>query len=110
LNGDHATIYPLCEWELIEQRIEKVKMNPLIQEYISRTSFWGTETEVNSKGRVLLPQALRKNAKLDEAIFILGARDHLEVWNCELYNERFFTGEWNMDKQAEISKIINEQD
>lgn len=108
LNGDHALIYPMLEWENIEHKLENVKMNPLIQEYISRTSFWGIETEVDARGRVLLPKNLRTTAKLNEAIFILGARDHLEVWNSEFYNKRFLKGEWNMEKQAEISRIINE--
>jgi len=108
LNGDHALIYPLTEWENIEQKLENVKMNPLIQEYISRTSFWGLESEVDARGRVLLPKNLRVAARLEDAIFILGARDHLEVWNNELYNERFLKGEWNIEKQAEISRIIHE--
>ena len=107
LNGDHVLLYPLSEWENIEQKLEKVKMNPVIQEYISRTSYWGTEAEVDPKGRILMPLSLRNSAKLDENIFILGARDHLQVWNENVYNEQYLKGEWNVEKQAEISRIIN---
>jgi len=107
LNGDHVLLYPLSEWENIEQKLEKVKMNPVIQEYISRTSYWGTETEVDLKGRILMPLSLRISAKLDGNIFILGARDHLQVWNENIYNEQYLKGKWDAEKQAEISRIIN---
>ncbi len=86
LNGDRAYLYPLKIWEGIEQSIEKMKVrSPEIQEYISRTSFWGNESEVDVRGRVLIPPELRKESRLDgnTNLRIFGEIDYMVVWNEE---------------------------
>lgn len=107
LNGDYVWLYPLNEWELIEQKLESIKMNPVVQEYISRTSYWGYETEIDVRGRVLVPPELRNKGKLEDNIFVLGVRDHLEIWNESLYRNQYLKGEWTEGKQDEISRILN---
>lgn len=88
LNGDHVLIYPLKVWEGIEQSIEKIKIRaPEIQEYISRTSYWGNESEVDTRGRVLIPPELRKTSQLDGNLRIFGEIDHMVVWNEELFKQ-----------------------
>ena len=82
-------------------------MNPVVQEYISRTSFWGYETEIDVRGRILIPPDLRVQGKLNENIFVLGARDHLEIWNENSYKNQCLKGEWTREKQDEISRILD---
>jgi len=43
----------------------------------------GNHYRIDSKGRILVSQALRENAELNEEVVILGLSDHLEIWNRE---------------------------
>jgi MraZ protein len=109
LNGDHVLIYPLKVWEDIEQSIEKIKIRaPEIQEYISRTSYWGNESEVDSRGRVLIPPELRKTSQLDSNLRIFGEIDHMVVWNEELFKQESLSGKFTDEKLQVVSRLIHE--
>jgi MraZ protein len=109
LNGDHVLIYPLKVWEGIEQSIEKIKIRaPEIQEYISRTSYWGNESEVDSRGRVLIPPELRKTSQLDSNLRIFGEIDHMVVWNEELFKQEALSGKFTDEKLQVVSRLIHE--
>jgi MraZ protein len=109
LNGDHVLIYPLKVWEGIEQSIEKIKIRaPEIQEYISRTSYWGNESEVDTRGRVLIPPELRKTSQLDSNLRIFGEIDHMVVWNEELFKQESLSGKFTDEKLQVVSRLIHE--
>ena len=109
LNGDHVLIYPLKVWEGIEQSIEKIKIRaPEIQEYISRTSYWGNESEVDTRGRVLIPPELRKTSQLDSNLRIFGEIDHMVVWNEELFKQEALSGKFTDEKLQVVSRLIHE--
>ena len=109
LNGDNVLIYPLKIWEDIEQSIEKIKIRaPEIQEYISRTSYWGNESEVDSRGRVLIPPELRKSSQLDCDLRIFGEIDHMVVWNEELFKTKSLSGKFTDEKLQVVSRLIHE--
>ena len=109
LNGDHVLIYPLKVWEGIEQSIEKIKIRaPEIQEYISRTSYWGNESEVDTRGRVLIPPELRKTSQLDGNLRIFGEIDHMVVWNEELFKQESLSGKFTDEKLQVVSRLIHE--
>lgn len=109
LNGDNVLIYPLKVWEDIEQSIEKIKIRaPEIQEYISRTSYWGNESEVDSRGRVLIPPELRKSSQLDSNLRIFGEIDHMVVWNEDLFKQESLSGKFTDEKLQVVSRLIHE--
>ncbi len=41
----------------------------------------------DKQGRVLIPTELREYANLGDEVVVAGVRDHLEVWNPEVYAE-----------------------
>ncbi|MGD8396440.1 MAG: division/cell wall cluster transcriptional repressor MraZ [Candidatus Eiseniibacteriota bacterium] len=44
-----------------------------------------TRVEPDHQGRVVIPEALRRQANLDSQVLILGVHDHLELWNPAIY-------------------------
>jgi MraZ protein len=50
--------------------------------YLLGNSFDG---ELDSAGRVLLPNVLRKFAKIEKDVHIMGVGDHIEIWDSETY-------------------------
>lgn len=109
INGDRVLIYPLKVWEVIEQNIETMKIrSPEIDDYISRTSFWGNEGEVDNRGRILIPPELRSASKLDSTVRIIGEIDHMTLWNEDMFRAKALAGEFTDEKMHEVSKLLNE--
>lgn len=54
-----------------------------------RRGFFGRswDAELDRQGRILIPQTLREEARLDGAVVINGRRECLEVWNRDRYEE-----------------------
>ena len=49
-----------------------------------RISFaFSSKVDLDSQGRILLNERLRKRARLKDKITLLGVRDHIELWNEE---------------------------
>jgi len=42
-----------------------------------------SKVELDAQGRLLLNEKLRKRAGLKERITLVGIRDHIELWNCD---------------------------
>ncbi|MDR0841913.1 MAG: division/cell wall cluster transcriptional repressor MraZ [Acidobacteriota bacterium] len=84
-NGKCAQIYPLPVWEKIEQKLqEPPRMQPAKLKYQRITSYYGLLTEMDSQGRILIPQLLREDAQISGEVSVLAINgDHLEVWNKE---------------------------
>lgn len=110
LNGDRVYLYPLHVWENIEQSIEKIKVrSPELEEYISRTSYWGNESEADNRGRVLIPPELRSESGLNGGnLRIFGKIDHMVVWNEDSFKQKTFSGEFSDEKLLKVSRQINE--
>src|SRR5256714_15028316 len=63
LAGDCARIYPLPEWESIEQRLALLpSMDPARRKFLDRTNYYGHQATVDGQGRVLIHPLLRKSA------------------------------------------------
>src|ERR1700733_10873422 len=64
-DGKVAEIYPLKEWEKIEEKLSAIpSFHPAKKKLMDRINYYGQTTEIDSQGRVLLPQILRVAARL----------------------------------------------
>ena len=45
------------------------------------------EVTPNAQGRIVIPPALRKRAKLDSEALVLGMNRRIEIWSSEVYEE-----------------------
>ncbi len=46
---------------------------------------FAAKCELDAQGRILLPQTLREFAKLEKSVTVLGANNHAEFWNSDLW-------------------------
>lgn len=82
LDGVNARIYPMREWERIEEKLAKLpSMHPTRQKLLSRTNYYGQVVEMDGQGRVLMPAVLRGAAQIRGDVAVLGYLEYLEVWN-----------------------------
>ena len=84
-DGKSAQIYPMSVWERIAQKFqESPRFEPAKMKFEKFTSYYGLLTEMDPQGRILIPQALREDAKILGEVTVMGKTDHLEVWNNEI--------------------------
>lgn len=109
LNGDYIMIYPVKVWGKIEAKIEGMGVfNPDLDEFSNLLSYWGTETEIDSKGRVLIPPGLRKIAEINDHARIFGKANYLIIWNEENFKEKEMKEKFSKEKLYRVSGVINE--
>jgi len=79
-------LYPLPEWEKLEQTINKLptlnKMAGNLRRFLIGNA---TECEMDGQGRLLLPEKLRTFANMDKKVFLLGQLNKFEIWNEEAW-------------------------
>ncbi len=90
LTDEAVQIYPLAVWENMAgvAREGALHLRPDIRRFLLRVNRKGSKHEIDSKGRVLLTQALRGTAQLQDEVEVIGLNNHLEVWNRELLDEK----------------------
>ena len=82
-------IYPLPEWELIEEKIEALpSFNPTTRRIQRLLIGHATEVEVDGSGRMLLSNPLREYAKLGKKVVLIGQGKKFELWDEQLWGER----------------------
>ncbi len=82
-------IYPLGEWEQIEEKIEALpSFNPTTRRIQRLLIGHATEVEVDANGRMLLSNPLRDYAQLGKKVVLIGQGKKFELWDEGLWNER----------------------
>jgi MraZ protein len=81
-------IYPLDEWQQIEQKLLKLNpFNPDDAKFIRMFSQYASEDTMDSQARILIPQPLVEYAKIEKEVLVLGALKKIEVWNPKIYDD-----------------------
>lgn len=90
VDRDHCLLlYPLPEWELIEQKLARLpSFNPQARSLQRLLIGHATEVELDGAGRVLLPPLLRDFARLEKTAVLIGQSNKFELWSEALWNER----------------------
>lgn len=82
--GEHGCLwlYPLPEWEDLEQKINKLPtLNKMAQKLKRFLIGYASECELDAQGRLLLPEKLRQYAGLEKQVILLGQLNKFEIWN-----------------------------
>jgi MraZ protein len=79
-------IYPLPEWERIEQDIQGLPaLKPAVKRFQRLMLGYATDLELDGNGRLLLPQSLREYAQLEKKLVLVGQGNKLELWSEALW-------------------------
>src|SRR5262249_32444323 len=82
LTGDYARIYPMAEWNSIEERLAILpSMEPAKRRFLDRTNYYGQTQLMDAQGRILIHPLLRSTAELVGEAAVLGYLNYLEVWS-----------------------------
>lgn len=90
-------IYPLNEWESIEEKIESLpSFNPIARRIQRLLIGHATDVEVDNNGRMLLSNPLREYAQLGKKVVLIGQGKKFELWDEVVWGQRM--EEWLADK------------
>ncbi len=91
-------IYPLEEWSKLQDKVRtKPSSDKYIKFFMRRVIGSAVEIDLDRQGRILIPAALRENAKINGNVVIVGQTERLELWDRD---------EW--DRLVDLSKIDKE--
>jgi len=83
-------VYDKQDW-IIES--QKQTDNPITDSKtrdLRRYMFAGaSDSKLDSQGRVVIPTNLQDYASLNKSITVIGAGDHIEIWDTESWNQYF---------------------
>lgn len=89
MDGVGADVYPLQEWQKIEEKLARIPdFNPAKKKLMAIVSYYGQVSEMDSQGRVLIPQILREKAGVTGDMVVLGMQNHLRVENREQFEKK----------------------
>lgn len=75
-------IYPLPDWELIQQKLEGLSnLDARVRELQRRLIGFAVDVDMDGAGRVLISPALRQFAQLEKNVVLVGQGKKFELWN-----------------------------
>ena len=85
-------IYPVAVFNSIAEQIQNLEDREAAE--LLKLAFVGraVETEIDKQGRVMLPQFLRKQARLETGAVLVGQINRLELFAEEIWDTMFGTG------------------
>ena len=84
----HLRIYPLSEWEIIENKLSvgETELSEDLDKIIRFFESESSECVLDKQGRVLLPPALRAALGLKRDVVLIGMIDRVEIWDKEIWD------------------------
>ena len=95
-------VFTLSQWKKISEKLSESSMLQADNRSFNRFMFGGAvETEVDTIGRMLLPDFLIKRANLENKVAVVGVEDRVEIWNEEVWKRFKQKVEGEADQLAE---------
>jgi MraZ protein len=91
-------VYPLKEWKKITEKIGQLPLGQADTRSFNRFFLAGAvEVEVDSVGRILVPDFLKDFGRLDSKVVLAGIHDRIEIWD----ENRWEKYKRSIEKQAD---------
>ena len=83
------TVYPLEEWERLEEKIKNLPMmQKEVKEFMRFFFSTATECELDKQGRILIPPPLRERAGIRKNVLLIGIINKVEIWDTHAWEAR----------------------
>jgi MraZ protein len=97
-----VAIFTEKEWKKVAEKLSESSMLQADNRSFNRFMFGGAvEAEVDSIGRVLVPDFLKEWGRLQSKVAVIGVQARVEVWNEEAWRANKETIEKQADTLAE---------
>jgi MraZ protein len=83
--GSCLSLYTVEHWEQKSNELVARMDSDELRDFERRIYPSASEVELDGQGRVVVPAKLRAYAKLETNVTIAGVRDHIEIWDREIW-------------------------
>lgn len=81
-------VYPNRDWQLFSEKINNLPLGQKKARDFKRFVLSGaSEMEIDEMGRILIPDPLKKYAKLGKSIVVIGVQDRIELWDENIWDK-----------------------
>lgn len=81
-------IYPLPDWELIQQKLEGLSnLDARVRDLQRRLIGFAVDVDIDGAGRVLISPELRQFAQLEKNVVLVGQGRKFELWNQDNWEQ-----------------------
>jgi MraZ protein len=81
-------VYPLKEWHRITEKVSELPLGQADTRGFNRFFLSGAvEVDIDSVGRILVPDFLKEFAKLEGKVVLAGVHDRVEIWDEARWSE-----------------------
>jgi MraZ protein len=83
------TVYPLEEWEKLEEKIKTLSMmKQEVKDFRRFLLSSATECELDKQGRILIPLAHREHSGIKKSVILVGIIEKIEIWDAKAWEAR----------------------
>jgi len=85
-------VYPMSEWKILAEKLANLPISQANSRAFARLMLAGAmDVEIDSQGRIVLPEYLRSYAGLGKQVVLAGLYNRIELWSeaaWETYTQR----------------------
>ena len=98
-------LYPLDRWEEIEAQMMGLNLYQReARNFVRQILRWAEEVTLDRQGRIVLPKVLMEFAGITDRALIIGALDHIEIWDPATFDR--FVNEQSEDYETLAEKVM----
>lgn len=95
-------VYPMKEWQAIAEKLGNMPVGEKTTRSFVRLMLAGAvDVEIDSQGRVLIPDYLKNHAGLEKETIVAGLFNRLEVWSKNAWEKYKNSAEKDQDEIAD---------
>ena len=105
------TIYSLEQWNKIFEEINKLPTTKkAVRQYTRVLTSNACECSLDNQGRILIPSNLSAPLNIKKECVIVGANDHIEIWDKNAWETYFEEANANFEEVAEnLSDLLDNE-
>lgn len=97
-------VYPAPVFRALAEQIQNLDNRAAADKLKEVFIGHAVETEIDKQGRVLLPQILRRHARLEASAVMVGQITRFDIWSEDVWTQRF--GEGNAEELASAFTLL----
>ena len=82
------SLYPEEAWDDVQAELREMsKRKPRLKNQVLRLTADALEVVPDKQGRILIPERMRTAVSLETEVLVVGAINHIEIWNPKRFEE-----------------------
>lgn len=96
------SIYSLKQWDKMFEEIDKLPTTKkAARQYIRMLTSTATECTLDNQGRIQIPAFLSKPVNIVKECVVIGANDHIEIWDKTTWDSYYLDASNSFEEVAE---------